>query len=95
MRTPKISNLSALDGAIDIERPITVTIATARKISGLGATTLWARIADGTLESVKVGRRRPINYESLVRLLTSTCHTGPMKDRRQGRPRKVGKAVAP
>ena len=95
MRTPKATTTKSAVPATDVVRPITVTIATARKISGLGATTLWARIGDGTLQTVRIGRRRLINYESLVRLLTSTCHTGPIKDRRRVSARKVGKVVAP
>jgi excisionase family DNA binding protein len=49
--------------------PLTVTVETARKISGLGNTTIWALIKNGTLESVSVGRRRLILFPSLERLL--------------------------
>jgi hypothetical protein len=50
-------------------KPLTVTVAMARQISGLGNTTLWALIKNGTLESVSVGRRRLILFPSLERLL--------------------------
>jgi len=51
-------------------RPLTVTVAMARKISGLGNTTIWALIKNGQLESTSVGRRRLIVYASLERLLS-------------------------
>ena len=51
-------------------KPITVTILAARKLSGLGTTTLWKQIKRGKLETVKVGRRTLIVYETLERLLT-------------------------
>jgi hypothetical protein len=96
MRTPKDSTSITRDSAINTERPITVTVATARKISGLGATTLWARIADSTLATVQVGRRRLIVYDSLLRLLTPPCDTvSTTALRRRGRPRASGKVGAP
>jgi excisionase family DNA binding protein len=51
-------------------KPIAVTIPVARKISGLGNTTVWKLIAEKKLATVRVGRRRLITYESLERLLT-------------------------
>jgi len=51
-------------------KPLTVTVAMAREISGLGATTIWALIKSGKLESVRVCRRRLIVYQSLERLLS-------------------------
>jgi hypothetical protein len=50
-------------------RPLTVTVAMAKKISGLGNTTIWALIKDRKLESISVGRRRLIVYASLEKLL--------------------------
>jgi len=84
------------DGAINTERPITVTVTVARKISGLGNTTLWKLIGNGTLATVRVGRRRLIDYESLRRLLTPGGDAGSTPVRRgRGRPRKSSPAVAP
>ena len=51
-------------------KPITITIATARKVSGLGHTTIWALIKARKLDTVSVGRRRLIVYSSLERLLS-------------------------
>jgi len=52
--------------------PLTVTVAEAQRITGLGLTTIWALIAKKNLESVLVGRRRLILFASLRRLLTPT-----------------------
>jgi excisionase family DNA binding protein len=54
-------------------KPIPVTIPTARKISGLGNTTVWKLIGEKKLATVKVGRRVLVTYESLERLLTPTA----------------------
>jgi excisionase family DNA binding protein len=51
-------------------KPLTVTVATARKVSGLGNTTVWALIKTGKLEVVRVGRRTLVTYRSLEKLLT-------------------------
>lgn len=81
MQTSNVSR--ARDG--EIEAPITVTIATARKISGLGNTTIWKMIGDGTLQSVRVGRRRLITYASLERLLTPPDGAAEIEPRRRSR----------
>jgi hypothetical protein len=51
-------------------KPLTVTVAMARKISGLGNTTIWALIKDRKLESISIGRRRLIVFNSLEKLLS-------------------------
>jgi excisionase family DNA binding protein len=56
-------------------KPLTVTVATACKLSGLGNTTIWALIKSGKLESVRVCRRRLIIYRSLESLLLSPART--------------------
>jgi len=68
--------------------PLAVTLATARQISGLGYTTIWKLIGNGTLATVRVGRRRLIAYESLRRLLTPESQNATAPARRRGRPRK-------
>ena len=52
--------------------PITVSIKTGCRITGLGATKIFELIRLGTIESVKVGHRRLLNYQSLKRLLGQT-----------------------
>jgi hypothetical protein len=53
----------------DSLKPITVTVAEAKRLSGLGHTKLWELIGSGVLETVRVGRRRLVIYASLCRLL--------------------------
>ena len=50
-------------------KPLTVTVATARRISGLGNTTIWALIKARRLETVHVGRRTLVTFRSLEALL--------------------------
>ena len=50
-------------------KPLTVTVATARTISGLGNTTIWALLKEGKLEAVRVGRRTLITFRSIEALL--------------------------
>lgn len=52
------------------QKPIAVTIPMTRKISGLGNTTVWKLIAEKKLDTVRVGKRRLVLYDSLERLLT-------------------------
>jgi hypothetical protein len=52
-----------------LTKPLTVTVTAARKISGLGNTTLWGLIKVKKLETVRVGRRTLITYRSLEALL--------------------------
>jgi excisionase family DNA binding protein len=74
-----------LDGATRL----TVTVATARKLSGLGNTTIWALIKSGKLESICVGRRRLIVYRSLENLLSPEPCDSSQHPRRRGRPPKA------
>lgn len=55
--------------AADDLKPLTVTVATTRKLSGLGNTTIWALIKEGKLEAVHVGRRTLVTFRSLEALL--------------------------
>jgi excisionase family DNA binding protein len=50
-------------------KPITVTVAMAKKLSGLGNTTIWALIKAGKLEAVRIGRRTLVTFRSLETLL--------------------------
>jgi excisionase family DNA binding protein len=68
--------------------PITVTIQTARKITGLGNTTIWSLIKDRKLETVCVGRRRLIVYRSLEQLLSPTQPDPSPQQQPRGRPLK-------
>ncbi len=68
--SPSVTDVSASAArADDALAPLTVTVATARRISGLGNTTIWGLIKDQKLETVHIGRRTLITYRSLVVLL--------------------------
>lgn len=49
--------------------PITVTIADAKKATGLGVTTIYDLIGKGKLDTVKVGRRTLVTTKSIRALL--------------------------
>jgi excisionase family DNA binding protein len=49
--------------------PITVTIDEAKRVSGLGHTTVFKLIGEGKLDTVKVGRRTLVKMDSLRQLL--------------------------
>jgi excisionase family DNA binding protein len=52
-------------------KPITVTVQSARRLLGLGNTSIWKLIGEGRLETIRVGRRRLILYRSIEDLITS------------------------
>ena len=60
---------TSLDAEIS---PITVTVKTARKLTGLGNTSVWKLIKDGRFRSVQVGKRRLIYLNSIKALLASS-----------------------
>ena len=80
-----VTGLSDYEGA----KPLTVTVSTAKRLSGLGNTTIWALIKDQTLETVHVGRRTLITYHSLEALLTPGLAPQALPRRGRGRPRKI------
>ena len=49
--------------------PISVRIATAVKLTGIGRSTLYELIASGEIETVKIGRSTFVLFQSLKRLL--------------------------
>jgi len=77
-------------------KPLTVTVAMAREISGLGNTTIWALIKAGKLESTRVGTRRLVIYRSLERLLSpSSAVPSPQPRRRPPARAQSQKELAP
>jgi excisionase family DNA binding protein len=88
MSPTKTDTSFAPDGAAGFVPPLTITIATARQITGLGNTTLWKLIAEKKLQTVRIGRRRLVVYDSLRALLAPRADTQPQSPRR-GRPRKA------
>lgn len=53
-------------------RPLAVRVSDATRLTGIGKTKLFELIADGTLETTSIGRRRLILYRSLEQLIEST-----------------------
>jgi hypothetical protein len=70
--------------------PLAVTLREARRISGLGYTTLWKLRKAGRLRSIKVPGvdRTLIDFRSLQELLGQSAAVAPPA-RRPGRPRKI------
>ena len=48
--------------------PLAVTVKTGCRLTGLGPTKMYELIAAGVIDSVKVGNRRLIVYQSLKRI---------------------------
>ena len=78
------TGLSDYEGA----KPLSLTVATAKKLSGLGNTTPWRLIKERQLETVHVGRRTLITYRSLEALLTPRLALQARPRRGRARPRK-------
>jgi len=78
--------MSSIGLEIHGTRPITISVATFRKLSGLGNTKVYELIKNGTLETVLVGRKRLITFRSVERLLLP--ETASEAPRGRGRPRK-------
>jgi excisionase family DNA binding protein len=51
--------------------PVTISVPTALKLSGLGRTKLYELITSKQIRSVRVGARRLIDFASLKAFLTS------------------------
>jgi excisionase family DNA binding protein len=54
-----------------VTKPITVTVQDARRLLGLGNTSIWKLISAGKLQTVRIGKRRLILYESIEELIAS------------------------
>lgn len=64
MRSRAASSLTAIE---EPER-LLITVKKARELLSLGHGKIYELLADGSLESVKIGRRRLITYASAQRL---------------------------
>jgi hypothetical protein len=70
--------------------PLAVTFPTAKKITGLGLTTLWKLGKERRIELVRIGRRTLITMRSLEALLTPRAASEPqLLCPSRGRPRKL------
>lgn len=81
------ADIATLVRTIDAVPTITVTFPIAKKVSGLGLTSLWKLAKEKRIEIVRVGRRTLITYRSLERLLLPE-QTETQQPRRRGRPPK-------
>jgi hypothetical protein len=64
-------------------KPLTVTVATAKRISGLGNTTIWSLIKAGKLQTIHVGRRTLVAFCSLEALLAPRAEKSNIKRQNQ------------
>jgi hypothetical protein len=71
------------------QKPLTVTFASGKKITGLGLTSLWKLAKENRIEIVRIGRRTLITYRSLERLLLPDPVDSTPPRRRRGRPPKT------
>lgn len=73
--------------------PISVTVAKACELTGLGPTTIWNFLKSGRLVAVRMPgvRRTLVSYASLVRLLSPSSDAP--QPRKRGRPRKMSAEV--
>jgi hypothetical protein len=51
--------------------PLAVSVKNASRLPGIGTTSMWQLIRDGRVETIGIGRRRLVIYESLKRLVTA------------------------
>ena len=54
-------------------KPVSVTIEEAKRLTGLGRTTLYALMAEGKLKTTTIGRRRLVLYSSIEKLVGETA----------------------
>jgi hypothetical protein len=75
------------------QKPLTIPVAEACQLSGLGPTTVWRFIRDGRLDVVRIAgvKRTLVRYDSLARLLAPASRSQPAL-RKRGRPRKISDA---
>jgi excisionase family DNA binding protein len=77
--------------SFDQEKPLAVTVTRARALTGLGHSTIYRLLGDGTLESCRVGKRRLIRYESIERLIAPGANFD-TPENHDGRKRRRAKA---
>jgi hypothetical protein len=75
--------------AAGAELPLAITVKRASELSGLGLTSIWGFLRDGSLEAVRIPgvRRTLVSYPSLTRLLGPPSASVP-PPRKRGRPRQ-------
>lgn len=67
---PTVSATSALGGAISIApAPVTHSVRDAARLLNMSVSTMYELIAEGTIRTYTVGRRRYISHEALRRFV--------------------------
>ena len=57
------------------QRPVWVTVRTTKELTDLGTTKIYELIAAKHLRSIKVGRRRLVEYSSIENLINTSAET--------------------
>jgi excisionase family DNA binding protein len=78
-----------------LQSPLAVSIPVALNITGIGRTKFYELVNNGTIESVKIGRRRLINYASLERLAGNTSERSLGQEGNQHPTRGAGQKNGP
>jgi len=58
-----------------VRRPVWVTVRTTKELTDLGTTKIYELIAAKHLRSIKVGRRRLVEYSSIENLINTSAET--------------------
>jgi len=58
-----------------VQRPVWVTVRKTKELSGLGTTKIYELLAKRQLRSIKVGRRRLVEYSSIENLINTSAET--------------------
>jgi excisionase family DNA binding protein len=61
----------SIENSVPLQKPLAVTVPIALNLTGIGRTKLYQLIDNGAVESIRIGRRRLINYASLERLVNN------------------------
>jgi excisionase family DNA binding protein len=71
--TPKVPTAAPIPAATTTQppTPLLVSVKEARRLIGVGNTRIYDLINAGTLETIRIGKRRMIRYSSLQKLVGS------------------------
>ncbi len=64
---------------MNLENRITCSVNDALEASGLGRTKFYELVADGSIETMKIGRKRLVRVKSLLQLLGEKCPPNPTR----------------
>jgi hypothetical protein len=64
-----ISSTAASHNAAQAMKPLAVPVKTARGLLGIGNTKMWELIKDHRVDTIRIGRKRLVVYDSLEKLV--------------------------